>query len=249
MIKAPNKSASAERRVALVTGSSRGLGREIALRFARGGWNVVVNCVNSIDKANAVADEARALGAEAAVVQADVADLSAHAALLDAALGRWGRLDCLVNNAAIPSEARITNTPEQLWDDVIAADLLGPMHLARRAAEVMRPGSCVVNITSLCGLWGCVGASAYSAAKGALAGFTAGAAAEFAARGVRINAIAPGYMPTDMGRAAPRPMAAAKSQHAMNVLSDPAATAEFILQLTQMRAISGQLFVLDGRIR
>ncbi|MFH1731466.1 MAG: SDR family NAD(P)-dependent oxidoreductase [Planctomycetota bacterium] len=247
--KAPNKSTSAERRVALVTGSSRGLGREIALRFARGGWNVVVNCVRSTDKANAVADEARSLGGDAIVVQADVSDLTTHPALINGAVGRWSRLDCLVNNAAIPSEARITNTPERLWDEVIATDLLGPMHLARRAAEVMRPGSSVVNITSLCGLWGCVGASAYSAAKGALAGFTAGAAAELAAKSVRINTVAPGYMPTDMGRAAPRAMDAAKAQHAMRVLSDPAATAEFILQLAQMRTVTGQVFNLDGRIR
>ena len=249
MIKAPNKSASAERRVALVTGSSRGLGCEIALRFARGGWNVVVNCVNSIDKANAVADEARSLGADAIVVQADVSDLTTHPALLDAAVGRWGRLDCLINNAAIPSEARIANTSERLWDDVIATDLLGPMHLARRAAEVMKPGASVLNITSICGLWGCAGAPAYSAAKGALAGFTAGVAAELAAKGVRINTVAPGYLPTEMGKAAPRAMDAAKAQHAMRVLSDPAATAEFVLQLAGMPSVTGQMFNLDGRIR
>jgi 3-oxoacyl-[acyl-carrier protein] reductase len=235
--------------VALVTGSSRGLGREIALRFARGGWNVVVNCVRSVDKANAVAEEARSLGADAIVVQADVADPATHSGLIDAAVGRWGRLDCLVNNAAIPSEARVVNTPEQSWDAVIAADLLGPMQLARRAAEAMSPGASIVNMTSICGLWGCPGAAAYSTAKGALAGFTAGAAAELAARGVRINAIAPGYMPTEMGKAAPRAMDAAREQHAMKVLSDPAATAEFILELTGLRTVTGQIFVLDGRIR
>lgn len=237
------------RPVTIVTGSSRGLGREIALRFARGGWNVVINCVRSLDQANAVADEARSLGTEAVVVQADIADRATHAAVIAGAVDRWGRLDCLVNNAAIPSESRIINTPEPAWDDVIAADLLGPMHLARRAAEAMRPGSSVVNIASICGLWGCVGASAYSAAKGALAGFTAGAAAAFGARGVRINVIAPGYMPTEMGRAAPKAMEAAEAQHAMGVLSDPAATAEFILELVGMPSITGQLFVLDGRIR
>ena len=239
----------ADRPAAVVTGSSRGLGREIALRFARGGWNVVVNCARSVDKANAVADDIRSAGVGAAVVQADVADPATHSVLIDAAVGRWGRLDCLVNNAAIPSESRIVNAPERLWDAVIATDLLGPMHLARRAAEVMSPGASVVNITSICGLWGCLGAAAYSAAKGALAGFTAGAAAEFAARGVRINAIAPGYMPTEMGRAAPRAMDAAREQHAMKVLSDPAATAEFAFQLTGMPAVTGQVFVLDGRIR
>lgn len=238
-----------DRPVAIVTGSSRGLGREIALRFARGGWNVVINCVRSLDKANAVADDVRSRGAEAVVVQADVADHATHAAIIAAAVGRWGRLDCLVNNAAIPSTSRIINTPEQIWDDVIAADLLGPIHLARRAAEAMKPGASIINITSICGLWGCVGASAYSAAKGALAGFTAGAAAEFAARGVRINVIAPGYMPTDMGNAAPRAMDAAEARHAMRVLSDPAATAEFIFELINMPSITGQLFVLDGRIR
>jgi len=238
-----------ERPVVIVTGSSRGLGREIALRFARGGWNVLVNCVRSGAAADAVADEARGVGSDALVVQADVADPSAPGRLIESATGRWGRLDCLVNNAAALGPGRLASLGEAAWDEMIAVDLLAPMRLARRAAVVMRPGSSVVNVVSICGLWGCAGVSAYSAAKGALAGFTSGAAEEFARRGIRINAVAPGYLPTEMGKSAPDAMERARSQHAMRILSDPRGAAEFVFRLGRMSRVSGQVFVLDGRIR
>lgn len=233
----------------LVTGGSRGLGREIALRFGRAGWNVVVNYVRSADAAEEVAAQVRSFGADAAAARADVAEPAACEKLVGTAIRLWGRLDCLVNNAAITRDRPIVRLPEDDWDAVIATDLLAPMRLARRAAGVMPAGSCVVNVVSLCGLWGCAGASAYSAAKAALSGFTSGAAAEFARKGIRINAVAPGYMPTDMGRSAPGAMEAARAQHAMHVLSDPRGAAEFVFALSAMPSVSGQVFVLDGRIR
>ena len=242
-------SGGGKRRAAIVTGSSRGLGREIALRFARGGWNVAVNYFRSADAAQTVAAEIGSLGSESAVVQADVADATTHDMLIGAAMQRWGRLDCLVNNAAIVRDYSVTKLCEGDWDELMSADLFGPMGLARRAAEVMRPGSSIVNVTSICGLWGCGGASAYSAAKAALSGFTSAAAAEFGEKGVSINAIAPGYMATDMGRSAPGAANRAWSQHAMGVLSEPRAAAEFIFQLARMPGISGQVFNADGRIR
>jgi len=240
-----------DRRVALITGGSRGLGRELALSFGRAGWNVVVNCVRSVDAAAAVAEEVRSLaaGGEAVVARADVARRSAQGPLIDDAVGRWGRLDCLVNNAAIALDRPVAALSSRDWEAVMATDLLAPMALARRAAEVMEPGSSIVNVISICGLWGCAGAPAYSAAKGALAGFTRGAAGELAAKGIRINAVAPGYMATDMGAAAPAAREAARAQHAMGVLSDPRTAAEFIVGLTQVPSVTGQVFVLDGRVR
>ena len=237
------------RRTALITGASRGLGREVALRFGSAGWNIGVNCIHSIDAAEATVEGLIGAGADAFVARADIADRSSHQALIESVIDRWDRLDCLVNNAAVPQNGSTPCLDDAEWDRVIATDLLGPMHLARRAAGVMRPGSTIVNIISLCGLWGCAGSVAYSAAKGALAGFTQGAARELAKRGVCINAIAPGYMATDMGNATPEAMVAAIRQHAMGVLSDPRAAAEFILALTRMPAITGQMFNLDGRIR
>ena len=248
MTRIPNNNGD-ERPAVIVTGSSRGLGREIALRFARGGWNVLVNCVRSGAAAEAVADEARRTGSDAVVVQADVADPSVRDRLIETATGRWGRLDCLVNNAAAFGPARIVSLAAAAWDEMIAVDLLAPMALARRAAVVMRPGSSVVNVVSICGLWGCAGVSAYSGAKGALAGFTSGAAEEFALRGICINAVAPGYLPTEMGKSAPDAMESARSQHAMGILSDPQGAAEFVFRLGRMSRVSGQVFVLDGRIR
>lgn len=248
MTKIPN-SEDGEQRVAIVTGGSRGLGREIALRFGRAGWNVVVNYVRSADAAEEVAAQVRSFGAGAAATQADVAEPAACEKLVGTAIGLWGRLDGLVNNAAIARDRPIVRLPEGDWDAVIATDLLAPMRLARRAAGAMPAGSSVVNVVSLCGLWGCAGASAYSAAKAALSGFTSGAAAEFARQGIRINAVAPGCMPTDMGRSAPGVMEAARAQHAMHVLADPRGAAEFVFALGAMPGVSGQVFVLDGRIR
>jgi 3-oxoacyl-[acyl-carrier protein] reductase len=237
------------RRAALITGASRGLGREIALRFGRAGWNVAVNCAHSVDAAETVVEELIGAGVDAFSAPADVADRSAHQKLIDSVIARWSRIDCLVNNAAVPQNGPTPRLADAEWDGVIATDLLGPMRLARCAAEVMQPGSTIVNVISICGLWGCAGSAAYSAAKGALAGFSQGAARELAERGVRINAVAPGYMATDMGNATPGARDAAVRQHAMGVLSDPRAAAEFILALTQMPAVTGQVFNLDGRIR
>ena len=241
--------ATAENPVVLVTGASRGLGREIARRFGRAGWNVVVNCVRSVEAAEAAADEIRETGSDAVVVQADVAEPSAPGRLIGTATERWGRLDCVVNNAAVARDDPLLRLSDADWDAVVATDLFAPMRLARRAGEAMPPRSSVVNVVSICGLWGCAGAPAYSAAKAALAGFTQGAAAVFAARGLRINAVAPGYLATDMGAAAPAAMEAARAQHAMGTLSEPRAAAEFIVRLTQTPAITGQVFVLDGRVR
>jgi len=308
------------RPVVIVTGGSRGLGREVVLRFARGGWNVVVNYARSEEKARATAEEARIAGrdagevarpswpcstadgvarpsrpcpstgetpvireedritgkmpvsqdgdritgrmpvpqtsvpqnmpeVDAAVVQADVGDLSSHERLIGAAMERWGRLDCLVNNAAVMSNILLASMSAADWDAEMRVDLAGPMALARRAAAAMGPGGSIVNVISICGLWGCAGACAYSAAKGALGGFTAGMAPELAARGIRINAITPGYMATDMGLAAPRAMEIARSRHAMNELSDPRGGAEFIFRLAAELRVSGQVFTLEGRIR
>ena len=235
--------------VALITGSSRGLGRVVALRFARGGWNVVVNCVRSADGAAAVGTEAESLGAETIVVQGDVAEDAVQGELIDAAMRRWGRLDCLVNNAGVDESKPLSKLGEETWDRIIAVDLLGPIGLIRRAAAVMRPGSSVVNVCSMCGVWGCPGASAYSAAKSALAALAPGMASQLRRKGIRINGVAPGYMPTDMGSSFPAAMEAARSRHAMGALADPQGAAEFIFQLTQMPQTTGQLFILDGRIR
>jgi 3-oxoacyl-[acyl-carrier protein] reductase len=225
------------------------LGRETALAFARRGWDVAVNCIRSVDAARAVAAEVRDCGVEAAVFKADVADLAAREALIASVVERFGRLDCLVNNAAIALDHPLARFPERDWNAVVATDLTGPMDLARRAAAAMGPGGSIVNVISICGLWGCGGAAAYSAAKAGLAGFTRGLAAELRPRGVRVNAVAPGYMPTDMGNAAPRMREAARARHAMGVLSAPAGAAAFIVQLADMPSVGGQAFLLDGRIR
>lgn len=238
------------RRVAIITGSSRGLGRQTAARFARGGWNVLVNCVRERDLAESVVDEVRAAGADAAVVVADVSDAATPRLLIDEAVRRWGRLDCLVNNAGVLNTASLLKLTEADWDRVIEVDLLAAMRMARAAAGAMAAGGSVVNLISMCAMWGCPSLVHYSAAKAGLAGFTVGFAAEAAGRGVRVNAVAPGFLQTDMAAERDEPMERARQLHAMKRLSDPAGAAEFIFRLTtEMPHVTGRLFTLDGRIR
>jgi 3-oxoacyl-[acyl-carrier protein] reductase len=237
------------RRAVLITGASRGLGRATALAFGRAGWGVVVNAVRSADAAAETARAVAELGGDALVAMADVTDPSRHQSLIDAALHRWDRLDALVNNAAIALDRPLPRFPESDWDRTVATDLLGAMALARCGSAAMLEHGSILNVISMCGMWGCPGSAAYSAAKGALAAFTQAAAAEFAIRHVRVNALAPGYLATDLGRRSAAMMTAARNAHPMHTLSDPAAAADLIVRLSTMPFVNGQVITLDGRIR
>ena len=235
-------------KTAIITGSSRGLGRETALRFARSGWNLVLNSSKSQESLTSTAREAESLGARTAAVVGDIASGSVRHQIMDAAR-TFGGLDCLINNAGVSDRERFVSLEEQEWDKVVGVNLLAPLALTRLALPHMNRGASIINIVSMCGLWGCKGAVAYSTAKAALAGSTAALAEEFLGRGIRVNAVAPGYMPTKMGLSAPVAVELAKSQHPMHRLADVAAAAEFIFQLESNTSINGQLIVLDGRIR
>lgn len=235
-------------KTAVITGSSRGLGREIALRFAQAGWNLVLNSSKSQEALAATAREAEAFGARTATVAGDVAEENAQRDIVDAA-SRFGDIDCLINNAGASDRARLAALEERQWDEIITVDLLAPLALTRLALQHMKKGASITNIISICGLWGCKGAVAYSTAKAALVGATAALAAELGQRGIRANAVAPGYMPTQLGLSAPVAVELAKSQHPMHRLADTAGAAEFIFQLESNTSINGQLIMLDGRIR
>jgi len=234
-------------KTAVITGSSRGLGREIALRFARAGWNLVLNSVRSTEQLEQAAHEINGIGARAVTIAGDVTDETVRRKLIDSALDSFGALHCLVNNAGVTDRARFTALDDADRERVMAVDLFAPAALARLAAKQMPAGASIVNIASICGLWGCKGAVAYSAAKGALAGSTAALASEL--KPIRVNAVAPGYMQTRMGLDSTAGMELAASQHPMHRLADPAGAAEFIFQLHDIASINGQLIVLDGRIR
>ena len=187
-------------KVAVVTGGSRGIGRATALALARQGANVVVNYARSEALALEVVRQIRALDCEAIAVRADVAKSRDVSVMFERALSVFGRVDILVNNAAIIKPCPIEEMSEETWDEVIGVNLKGTFLCCRAVASIMRTQASgkVINIASLAGLLsGGSGGIAYSAAKAGVIGMTR-TLAECLAPNVQVNAIAPGIIDTDM---------------------------------------------------
>ncbi len=187
-------------KTAIVTGASRGIGRAIALRLAADGYTVAVNYRSQQDAAEAVCDEIRKAGGQARAFWADVADFEQAGALVEAVLSSCGQVDVLVNNAGITRDRLIPMMSEADFADVIRTNLNGCFNTMRHVYRPMmkqRSGS-IVNITSVVGLHGNAGQANYAAAKAGIVGLTLSAAKELGGRGVRVNAVAPGYVQTDM---------------------------------------------------
>jgi len=193
-----------ERKVALITGSGRGIGKAIAMKLAQDGMNIVV-C--DIDEASiaATAQEIEQLGVKAIAVKVDVTNSDEVNRLFEAAINAFGRVDVLVNNAGITRDNLIIRMSESEWDSVIAVNLKGSFNCLKAAAKLMmkqRSGK-IVNIASVVGVMGNVGQANYAASKGGLISLTKSAAKELAARNITVNAVAPGYIETDMTKNLP----------------------------------------------
>lgn len=205
--------------VAVVTGSSRGIGRAIAIKLANLGARVVVNYNSSADAANEVVKEITAAGGRAIAVQADVKETAQAKQLIDAALEEFGQLDILVNNVGITRDTLLMRMKEDDWDIVMETNLKGTYNCTKAAQRPMirqRYGR-IINITSVSGVAGQVGQANYSASKAGIIGFTKAVARELGARNVTVNAVAPGYVRTDQTADLPQELI------------------DYILQLTPMK--------------
>lgn len=206
-------------RVAVVTGSSRGIGRAVAVKLASLGAKVVVNYYQSEDAANEVVQQIDAEGGEAIAVRADVKEADQAKQLIGAAIETFGQLDILVNNVGITRDTLLMRMKENDWDIVMQTNLKGTFNCTKVAQRTMirqRYGR-IVNVTSVSGIAGQVGQANYSASKAGVIGFTKAVARELGARNITVNAVAPGYVPTDQ------------------TADLPSELIEYILQLTPLK--------------
>lgn len=187
--------------MALVTGASRGIGAAIAIALARAGADVAVH--GNSTSADSTCDEIRGIGRRSVALQGDIADPVAPQRLIHHTLTAFGRLDIVVNNAGILRRAPAVMTTDQDWNDVIGVNLHAVFRMCRTAGQHMlaHGGGKIINIASLLSFQGGVTVPAYTASKSAVAGLTKALANEWAAHNINVNAIAPGYMRTDLSAA------------------------------------------------
>jgi 3-oxoacyl-[acyl-carrier protein] reductase len=233
-------------KVALVTGSTRGIGRGIAARFAAEGARVVVNGRSGADTERVAAE----IGSGAIGLAADIANSAQAERLIAETVAKLGRLDVLVNNAGVALDNFLPKTSDERWQAVLATNLSGPLYLMRAAVPVMREqgSGAILNIVSWSGLRGNVGQAAYSASKAGLHGLTLSMAKELGKFGIRVNALAPA-VPTEMAAEMPEELKEkARRRRALKLdgtIEDVAEGALFLVS-DRARFTTGQVLHVDG---
>jgi 3-oxoacyl-[acyl-carrier protein] reductase len=239
-----------DNQIAVVTGAGRGIGRAIALKFAAEGADVV--CVSrTAENSEKVATEIRALGRKAWAHAVDVADAKSVAAAGEKILAEPGRVDILVNNAGVTKDGLLMRMSDEDWDTVINTNLKGAFSFTKAFARSMikqRSGR-IINVASIIGLIGNAGQANYAASKAALIGFTKSAAREFGSRGITVNALAPGFIETDMTAVLNEEIRKAlldKIPLAGFGQAEDIAAAALYLAAPSGRYVTGQVLVVDG---
>jgi 3-oxoacyl-[acyl-carrier protein] reductase len=190
-------------KTALVTGATRGIGKGIALKLAQQGANIAFTFVSSVEKAKAFEAELSALGVKAKGFQSNAAEFAEADRIVDEIVKDFGSLDILVNNAGITRDGLLMRMTEQQWDEVMDTNLKSAFALTKSAMRPMMKAKCgsIINITSVVGITGNAGQANYAASKAGMIGFTKSVAKELGSRNIRCNAIAPGFIETEMTEA------------------------------------------------
>jgi 3-oxoacyl-(acyl-carrier-protein) reductase len=234
----------------LVTGGSRGIGRAIALELGRHGASVAVGYAHNAEAAEAVATEIATYGGESFAFACDVADPATIEPAVAAVIERFGKIDVLVNNAGITRDRSLAKMSPAEWDDVLGTNLSSVFHLTARVLPHMVAAGHgrIVNISSVIGVHGNFGQANYAAAKAGIIGFTKSAAIELARKGVTVNAIAPGFIETEMIAAMPEEVRAAiLTRIPMGRFGRPEEIAEAVVFLVSgADYITGQVIAIDG---
>lgn len=239
------------KRAALVTGSSRGIGRAIAIQLVQDGWPVCINYIEQREKAEQLAAELCSQGGRAIAVQADVADRSAVAAMVRTAQAQLGPIELLVNNAGISYTGLFQDTDDAMWDRTLAVNLTGQRNAIQEVLPHMlhEKRGCIVNISSIWGLHGASMEVAYACSKAAVVGLTRSLALELAPSGIRVNCVAPGCIDTDMVRVlSPEIREYLVQETPMSRLGTPEDIAQAVAFFASDRAsfITGQVLTADG---
>lgn len=231
----------------IVTGGAKGIGKAVALAFAKKGCNIVLNYRSTVPQE--LIDEIEATGVKCFTYQADVSDFTQAEALVKAAVDEFGTIDVLVNNAGITRDTLLMRMKEEDFDAVINTNLKGCFNMVKHASKIMlkqKSGS-IINMSSVIGLMGNIGQANYAASKAGVIGLTKSAAKELASRGITCNAIAPGFIQTDMTDVLSDNVKENILKNVpLNRLGQPEEVAQLAVFLSESKYITGQVIAIDG---
>ena len=234
-------------KIALITGASRGIGRACAIELAKAGYDIAVSYAGNDEAANKTINDLLELGVKAKAYKFDVANKDACAKAVEEVLSEFGRLDVLVNNAGITRDGLFMRMNSENWEAVINTNLNSAFYMTNPVVRVMmkQRSGCIINMSSIVGVYGNAGQANYSAAKAGLIGFTKSLAKEIGSRNIRVNAIAPGFIQTDMTKGLEETKIA---EHiALNRLGNPEDIAKTVRFLAEDGTyITGQVIGVDG---
>ena len=191
------------RKIALVTGASRGIGKAIAIELAKNNANIIINYHKDEKEAAGVVEEIKKLGVESIAVKADISDFKECAAMFEIIKKRFGCLDILVNNAGALSDKTLKNMTEEQWNFVIKINLNGVFNVTKNSLSLINDNGRIINISSIIGISGNFGQTNYAASKAGITGFTKSLAKELGKRKITVNAVAPGFIDTQMTKTVP----------------------------------------------
>lgn len=239
-----------DKKVLLVTGASRGIGKAIAIEFAKEKYIVVVNYKNDENSAKDVVDSIIKSKGEAFSIKADVSCAGDVNNMVEEIIKKLYKIDVLINNAGIICDSLIINMDEKKWDIVLNTNLKSVFLCCKAVSKHMiknKRGS-IINVSSIVGVRGNFGQANYSGSKAAILGFTKSLAKELGKFNIRVNAILPGYHLTDLTNKYPATIIRAKEESVLNKLADLKEVAKFVVFLAGLKSISGQVFNIDSRI-